>query len=333
MGLGKLGQTFTAREILDLVKDDLARVEREISLESVASVDAATTIGRYLQDGGGKRLRPMLVLLASKLVGSVTDGSIRMAAVVEMIHAATLVHDDVIDSAETRRGRPSSNKIWGNHTCVLAGDWLYMQAFQMALRERNFHVLDLLIALTQMMVEGELLQLDRIGRMDVSEADYMELVDRKTASLFSACARLGAIMGGADENLEARLGEFSWNLGIAFQLVDDVLDFTAHEKVLGKPVGGDLREGKVTLPLIYALEDASSEERQLINRVLEDGSYDGAPFARILRVIERHRGFDRVRERAQLFTDKARTIIHEFPESACQRALAALTDLVTERDH
>ena len=179
----------------------------------------------------------MLVLLASRLAGAVSDGSIRMAAVVEMIHTATLVHDDVIDTAKTRRGRPSSNAIWGNHTCVLAGDWLYMQAFQIALRERNFHVLDLLIALTQLMVEGELLQLERIGKIAISEADYMELIDRKTASLFSACARLGAMMGGAGEATETRLGEFSWNLGIAFQLVDDVLDFTSNEKVLGKPVG------------------------------------------------------------------------------------------------
>src|SRR5215470_19258591 len=198
MGLtSKLGQALTARDIFDLVKDDLERVEREISLESVASIDAVTTIGRYLQAGGGKRLRPILVLLASRLVGSITDGSIRMAAVVEMIHTATLVHDDVIDIAKTRRGRPSPNAIWGNHTCVLAGDWLYMQAFQIALRERNFRVLDLLIALTQLMVEGELLQLDRIGKIDISEADYMELVDRKTACLFSVCTRLGAIAAGA----------------------------------------------------------------------------------------------------------------------------------------
>jgi octaprenyl-diphosphate synthase len=333
MGLSKLGQTLSALEILDLVKDDLAKVEREISLESVASVDAVTTISRYLQDGGGKRLRPILVLLASKLVGDVTDGSIRMAAVVEMIHAATLVHDDVIDIAETRRGRPSSNTIWGNHTCVLAGDWLYMQAFQMAVRERNFHVLDLLITLTQMMVEGELLQLERIGKIAISEADYMELVDRKTASLFSACARLGALMGGASETTEARLGEFSWNLGIAFQLVDDVLDFTAREKTLGKPVGSDLREGKVTLPLIYALERANADERRMVEAVLENASYEQVPFDQIRRMIERHRGFERANERAQSFTEKARCMISEFPESPAQRALAALTDLVTDRDH
>src|SRR5579871_1036271 len=332
MGLGRLGQTLTAREIFQLVKHDLEKVEREISLESVASVDAVTTIGRYLQDGGGKRLRPILVLLASKLVGEVTDASIRMAAVVEMIHTATLVHDDVIDVAETRRGRPSSNAIWGNHTCVLSGDWLYMQAFQMAVRERNFHVLDLLISLTQMMVEGELLQLERIGKIAVSEADYMELVDRKTASLFSACARLGAIMGGAGEATEARLGEFAWNLGIAFQLVDDVLDFTAREKVLGKPVGSDLREGKVTLPLIYALEQAPEEERRLVDTVLRDGNYEEAPFPKILRILNRHQGIERAQERAHQFTEKARSIIAEFPDSPYQRALLAVTGLVTERD-
>jgi octaprenyl-diphosphate synthase len=208
-----------------------------------------------------------------------------------------------------------------------------MQAFQMALRERNFHVLDVLIALSQMMVEGELLQLELIGKINISEADYMELVDRKTASLFSACARLGAVMGGADDATEARLGEFAWNLGIAFQLVDDVLDFTSHENVLGKPVGSDLREGKVTLPLIYALEQAPEEERQLVDTVLRDGNYDQAPFAKVLRIIERRGGFDRVRERAQAFTDKARSIVTEFPESPYQRALTALTDLMTDRDH
>ena len=333
METGRLGQTLSAHEILDLVQHDLEQVEREIGLESIASVEAVTTIGRYLQAGGGKRLRPTLVLLASRLVGEGGEASIRMAAVVEMIHAATLVHDDVIDIAKTRRGRPSTNAIWGNHICVLAGDWLYMQAFQVALRERNFRVLDLLIGLTQTMVEGELLQLERIGRIDITEADYMELVDRKTASLFSACTRLGAMIGGADESTEARLDEFAWNLGIAFQLVDDVLDFTSRESVLGKPVGSDLREGKVTLPLIYALAESNLEERQLVECVLKDGNYDHAPFSKILDLIERHHGIERVRERAQSFTEKARSIICEFPESPYQRALYAVTDLITDRDH
>src|SRR3954469_18619468 len=216
----KIRQSLSAREAFDLVQSDLLEVEREISVESIASLDAITTINQYLQAGGGKRLRPALLLLCNRLFGPCTACACRLAAVVEMIHTATLVHDDVIDVAKTRRGRPSINVVWGNHTSVLAGDWLYMQAFQVALRERNFHVLDILISLTQAMVEGELIQLERIGKIDVSEADYMELVDRKTASLFSACARLGSLMGGADEENERKMSEFAWNLGIAFQLVD-----------------------------------------------------------------------------------------------------------------
>jgi octaprenyl-diphosphate synthase len=333
MAFGKIGQTFSALEIFDLVRTDLEKVEREIGLESVASVEAVNYINQYLQSGGGKRLRPILVVLSGRLFGDVNPGLIRMAAVVEMIHTATLVHDDVIDLAKTRRGRPSINVVWGNHTSVLAGDWLYMQAFQIALRERHFPTLDLLINLTQMMVEGELLQLERVGKIGVTEADYMELIDRKTASLFSACARLGAISVGAGESVEARLGEYAWNLGIAFQLVDDILDFTSREKILGKPVGNDLREGKVTLPLIYALETADAEQRKLIETVLADGNYDQVPFSKILHVLNRHRGIERAQERAESFSEKARAIIAEFPESPYQRALAAVTDLVTARDH
>jgi octaprenyl-diphosphate synthase len=335
MGLGKLGQAFTAREIFDLIQDELEQVEKRISLESVASVDAVTAIGQYLQSSGGKRLRPSLLLLAAKLAGGepVSPMAIQLGAVVEMVHAATLVHDDVIDAAETRRGRPSTNVKWGNHTCVLAGDWLYMQAFQIALRERNFQVLDLLIGLTQMMVEGELLQLERIGRIGISEADCMELVDRKTACLFSVCARLGAVAAGADAHVQDRLGEYAWNLGMAFQLVDDVLDFTAREKTLGKPVGGDLREGKVTLPLVYSLECASAEERRTVEVILRDRNYSTVPFERILSLLEKYGGIARVRERAQAFTDKARQIIGELPESPYQRALLSVTELVTERDH
>jgi octaprenyl-diphosphate synthase len=336
MNLGKIGLSITAKEIFDLIHDDLERVEKEISLETVASTEVVTQIGQYLQESGGKRLRPSLLLLASKLIGGAEGGgesAIHLGAVVEIIHAATLVHDDVIDDARTRRGRPSANVQWGNHTSVLAGDWLYMQAFQVALRERNFHVLDLLIGLTQMMVEGELLQLERIGRIEVTEADCMELVDRKTACLFSVCAKLGALVAGADSQTEERLGDYAWNLGMAFQLVDDLLDFTAHEKVLGKPVGNDLREGKVTLPLVYALEQASVEERRRVETILRERNYERVPFPKILAMVERYQGIARVKERAQAFTEKARGIMSEFPDSPYQRALYSITELVTERDH
>jgi octaprenyl-diphosphate synthase len=267
------------------------------------------------------------------LIGDGGISAVRLGAVVEIIHAATLVHDDVIDAADIRRGRPSTNAQWGNHTSVLAGDWLYMQAFQIAVRERNFRVLDILIGLTQMMVEGELLQLERIGHIDVSEADYMELVHRKTAGLFSACARLGSLVAGAGSDAEDKLGDYAWNLGMAFQLVDDMLDFTAREQTLGKPVGGDLREGKITLPLIYVLERATPEERRLVEIVLEERTYDRVPFREIRSLIEKYHGFERVQERAHAFTDKARRLIGEFPESPYQRALYGVIDLVTDRDH
>jgi octaprenyl-diphosphate synthase len=332
MSFGRLGAALTAAEIHSLVKDDLARVEACIAEQSIGSVEQIAEISRYLHSSGGKRIRPTLLLLVCRLFRAPDDAAITLAAVVEMIHAATLVHDDVIDVAQTRRGRPSANVIWGNHASVLAGDWMYMQAFQMALRLRNFHILDVLIGLTQMMVEGELIQLQRIGRIDVSEPDYMELIDRKTAALFSACARLGAIAGGADEASESRLGEFGWNLGMAFQLIDDMLDFTARENVLGKPVGNDLQEGKVTLPLIYALHEAEPAERQLVETVLRDQNYSRVPLSKIQELIARRGGLDRARERAQFFTDRARQLIGTFPDSRCQLALAAVTDLVTERD-
>ncbi|MFN0170282.1 MAG: polyprenyl synthetase family protein [Bryobacteraceae bacterium] len=333
MALGKIGQALTVREIYSLIQDELRLVEDEIVLESVASVDTITVIARHLHSSGGKRLRPSLLLLASKLIGDGGKSAIRMAAVVEIIHCATLVHDDVIDEAKTRRGRASTNVQWGNHTSVLAGDWLYMQAFQIALRERNFRILDILVALTQMMVEGELTQFERLGKLDVTEADYMDLVDRKTAALFSACARIGALVSGAGAEAETRLGDYAWNLGMAFQLVDDVLDFTAREQVLGKPVGNDLREGKVTLPLIYALESASPAERESVSAILRERSYDSVAFPEIRRMIERRGGFERAKARAQQFTDKARTLIGEFPDSPSQRALYAVTELVTDRDH
>jgi octaprenyl-diphosphate synthase len=338
MEIERAGHILTAGEVFDLVREDLQQVEHAIDVESVASVETATAIARYLRQSGGKRLRPALLLLSARFAGAGEANpekkrtAIQLGAVVEMVHAATLVHDDVIDVAQTRRGRPSANVQWGNHTCVLAGDWLYMQAFQVALRERNFHILDLLIGLTQMMVEGELIQLERIGRIGITEADCMELVDRKTACLFSACARLGAVAAGASTVVEEKLGEFAWNIGMAFQLIDDMLDFVSRETTLGKPVGGDLKEGKITLPLVYALERATPAERQLAETVLRDRNYDAVPFSRILEVVERYSGIVRTRERAQQFTERARQIVAEFPDNPHQRALFAITDLVTERD-
>jgi octaprenyl-diphosphate synthase len=248
----------TAAEVFDLVKDDLAAIEVEFAEQSASPVKVVTDIAEYLIAGGGKRIRPLLLLLAARALGSERQARIRLGSVVEMLHTATLVHDDIIDEASTRRGRPSSNTTWGNAKCVLAGDWLYMQAFQVALGERNFRILDLLISLTQQMVEGELLQMEKLGHL-INEEEYFDLIYRKTACLFQVSMRLGAVLTkpapiDEDAAFERTLGEYGRNLGLAFQIVDDVLDLTANDEVLGKPAASDLREGKATLAVIHALE-------------------------------------------------------------------------------
>ena len=227
-------------EIFELLRDDLAAIEREFGRDTVSNVTAITEIGEYLRGGGGKRIRPALLLLSSKLFNYQGRGAVKLGAVVEIIHTATLVHDDIIDEARIRRGRPAANTQWGNSKCVLAGDWLYMQAFKIAVQERNFRVLDVLIDLTQQMVEGELLQMEKLGKI-ISLEEHFDLIFRKTACLFSVSTRLGALIGKATEEQEIGLGEYGRNLGLAFQIVDDVLDLTASEEVLGKPVASDLR--------------------------------------------------------------------------------------------
>ena len=324
--------SMSRREVQALIAGDLKRVEKAIGTDTICSVEAVTAISHHLQKSGGKRLRPALLLLSAGTCGYQGDAAIRLGAVVEIIHAATLVHDDVIDKADVRRGQPSINLRWGNQTSVLAGDWLYMQAFNLALRERNFYVLDLLIELTQMMVEGELMQMDWVGRIDLTEDEHLSLVHRKTAYLFSVCARLGAILAGGDPQREQRLGDYGWNLGMAFQLVDDLLDFTATEDVLGKPVGNDLREGKVTLPMILALSKCTAEERGLVETVIRDEAYGTVPLGSILALLDKYDAIETVRRRAIDYTENAAAQLDSFPESNYRRALHAVTEWVVDRD-
>jgi len=327
-----LTNSLTTREILDLVRPDLEKVEEEFRRQSVSNVRPITEISEYLQVSGGKRLRPALLLLAARFCGYEGPSAIKLGAVVEMIHSATLIHDDIIDEADRRRGRPSTNSRWGNHMSVLAGDWIYMQAFNVALAERNFKVLDILIRLTQVMVEGELMQLVSQHRIDVTEDVYLELADRKTASLFSACMRLGATLGGKSEDEEMKLGAFGTNLGLAFQLVDDLLDFTSSEEKLGKPVGNDLREGKVTLPLIYLLRSCGAEETAKVSRVLDEGGFQSVPFAEILELVGRNGTLRAARERARHFAERARQCLEDFPDSPYKQALSSLAEFVIERE-
>ena len=325
-------KNLTGREVFELVRSDLGKVEEEFCQLMVSSVSPITEIGQYLQVSGGKRLRPALVLLASKFCGYEGPSAIKLGAVVELIHTATLVHDDIIDEADTRRGRPSTNSRWGNHMSVLAGDWMYMQAFNVALGERNFKILDLLIGLTQVMVEGELLQLTSLTKIDVTEDEYLELAYRKTAVLFAACLRLGAILGGRSDEEEMKLGAYGTNLGLAFQLIDDLLDFTSSEKKIGKPIGNDLREGKVTLPLIYALRDCRPEECEKVARVLEERGFHSVRFEEIQGLIERHGALRAARGKAQQFADLATSCLDGLPDSQYKDALRSLPDFIVERE-
>ena len=322
----------TAAEVIDLLRDDLSAIEREFTRQSVSPVEVVTDIATYLIAGGGKRIRPLLLLLSAKALGCETESRIRLGAVVEMLHTATLVHDDIIDEADTRRGRPSSNTTWGNAKCVLAGDWLYMQSFRTALEERNFRVLDLLISLTQQMVEGELLQMEKLGHL-INEEEYFDLIYRKTACLFKVSMQLGAAISDTQQvDFDQQMGEYGRNLGLAFQIVDDVLDLTATEEVLGKPAASDLREGKATLAVIHALERGTGADREAIRTVLADRSFAHVSHAQILEILRRHGSLEYAMDTACAYAEAARMSIADLPDNEAKRALLWVPGFVTTRD-
>jgi octaprenyl-diphosphate synthase len=323
--------TINGKEVFELLREDLSAIEREFGRDTVSNVEAITEIGEYLRGGGGKRIRPALLLLSSKLFDYQGRGAIKLGAVVEIIHTATLVHDDIIDEAQTRRGRPAANTQWGNSRCVLAGDWLYMQAFKVAVQERNFRILDTLIELTQQMVEGELLQMEKLGRL-ISLDEYFDLIFRKTACLFSVCMRMGGILGGATPEQEESLAQYGRDLGMAFQIVDDVLDLTASESVLGKPVASDLREGKVTMAVIHTLERCTPRERKLIETVLRERAFDGVSHAEILDILNRYGSLEAASARAMQYAELARNAICSFPASEIKRALLWAPEFVVARE-
>ena len=313
------------------IREDLEKVEREFYRHVESQVDLIPKIGRYIQNGGGKRIRPAVLLLSAKLFNYEGRGAVKLGAVVEIIHTATLVHDDIIDEARTRRGRPAANTQWGNSKCVLAGDWLYMQAFKVALQERNFRILDSLIDLTQQMVEGELLQMEKLGKL-ISLEEHFDLIFRKTACLFSVCMRMGAILGGATPEQEEQVAKYGRDLGMAFQIVDDVLDLTASEKVLGKPVASDLREGKVTMAVIHALERCNPSERKKIAAVVEQRAFNGVTHADILEILARYGSVEAATAAATQYAESARNSICTFPDSEIKRALLWAPEFVVARE-
>ncbi len=310
----------------------MAQVEEELVRQSSSAIELINNIGQYICGSGGKRIRPAILLLGSQMCGY--DGPVgpRLGAVVEMIHSATLVHDDIIDNASMRRGRASVNAQWGNEITVLVGDWLYMTSFRLALGERRLKVLDVLIEATRKMVEGELIQLAFNGNLDVTEEQHLDISTRKTAFLFSACSQLGAILGSADEDKEELLRLYGLNVGLAFQLVDDVLDFTSNESTLGKPVGSDLKEGKLTLPLIYLMRDGAPHHREFVRKAFLENDLDTAKRDEIFRLVREYRTADRVLEKANDYAQRARACLKDFPISQARDALMSIPNYIVERD-
>ncbi len=322
---------MTPQEIYELVAPELALVEEELRGYTRSEIRPISEIGEYLLNAGGKRLRPTLLLLTGKMLGEISPTTIRLAAVVEFIHNATLVHDDVIDAADTRRGRPSANSHWGNSMTVLAGDWLYMQSFAVALGERNFEILTTLIEITQKMVEGELLQLTLLGRADSTKQQLLDIVERKTAYLFAGCTKLPALAMGLNHGSAEKLGDAGKNLGIAFQLIDDLLDLTSTREVLGKPVANDLKEGKLTLPVFYAVQEGGAEHASRIRTVLAERSFQSVQPGDILRAVQESNGLNRTRSLAQEHASRAIRTLREFEPSIYRDAILGIPEFILTR--
>jgi octaprenyl-diphosphate synthase len=321
------------REIIQLVEEDLARVEEIFEAQFRSDVGLVGEIGRYIREGGGKRIRPALLLLACRLCGYRGERAITLASVVEFIHTATLLHDDIIDEATVRRGKRSVNSRWGNDITVLLGDFLYTKSMSMALSQDNLPILRLLSDVTLRMIEGELLEIERNGDLRMSEAQHLDIIRRKTADLFAACMSIGAILGDVSEDKRRALTSYGLNLGICFQMVDDLLDFTADEKVLGKPVNNDLREGKLTLPVIFLLRKAGSAGEKTVAHVLADRGFERVTREELLRLAREHGALDEARALAARYAEAARKDLAVFERSPYREALEILPDFILSRDH
>jgi octaprenyl-diphosphate synthase len=322
-----------ARRIFGLIRSEMALVEDEFERQAASNVEVIKYLGEYLRGSGGKRVRPALLVLATYAVGGngSTENVIRLATVMEVLHTATLVHDDIIDNADTRRSRASVNARFGNQAAVLMGDWLYMSAFETSLEERSLDILEILTGLTRKMTEGELIQLTMIGNTAITRDEYFDILRRKTAYLFSGCCEIGAILGGADREQQAAMRDYGMNLGVAFQLADDLLDFTADERALGKAAGADLAEGKVTLPLIL-LQEKLPNVREELERVIVDGAYDDESRGSITSKLAENGTLDSIRETARSFADAARKNLEILPETEYRLALDEIPNFAVDRN-
>ena len=322
-----------ARQILDLITEEMFLVEAEFDRQASSNIQVIDYLGDYVRSSGGKRVRPALLLLSAYACGGdgASDGAVRLATVMEMLHTATLVHDDIIDNARIRRSRESVNSRFGNQMAVLMGDWLYMSAFETSLKERSLDILEILTRLTRKMTEGELIQLTMIGDTDITEDKYFDILRRKTAYLFSGCCEIGAILAGSSAEERSALRDYGMNLGTAFQLADDLLDFTSDEKSLGKASGADLLEGKLTLPLILLCEQ-QPEFKSELKSIIADGTYENGARPRVLAKLEESQTIEKIRSIALGYAASARKNLEVLPQTKYSLALEEIAKFVIERN-
>ena len=317
--------------IKNLTTSEAKAVDQLIIDELSSDVTLINQMGHYIVGNGGKRLRPMLLLLAAKALGNVTDNHLILAAVIEFIHTATLLHDDVVDESDLRRGKESANVVWGNAATVLVGDYLYSSAFEMMVRTDNMRVMEILSKTTTAIAEGEVLQLLNCNNPETTESKYLEVIARKTAILFSAATRLSAVIIGATPEVEEGLAQYGQHLGIAFQLIDDVLDYKSSPEDLGKNLGDDLAEGKPTLPLIYAIQNGSEEEANVIVEAIQNGNRDA--FNDVYAIVQKTQAIAYTEQRADEEAEKAINALNVLPASEYKEALILLAKFSVQRNY
>lgn len=317
--------------VLALIGEDLKNVELQFKKDLQSDVPLIRKVGEYVLSSGGKRIRPALLLLSAKLCGYLGDRHVPLASVIEFIHTATLLHDDVVDNANLRRGIASANTLWGNEASVLVGDFLFSKSFSLMVADGDLRVLKVLSGATTMIAEGEVLQLVCTSDLDITEARYVEVIRSKTAILLAAACQAGAILGSATPEREAALTDFGMELGIAFQLMDDTLDYVASEEQFGKSIGHDLEEGKITLPLIHTLQKCAAVERDQIGEIVDKELLEPADFQTVFDLVHRYGGIDYTVATARSYIAKAKDHLEAFPASAGKAALLELADYVVTR--
>ena len=313
-----------------LLVDDMTEVDKVIRARLHSEVVLVRQVSEYIIHSGGKRLRPALVVMAAKALGYEGGHHHELAAVVEFIHTATLLHDDVVDGSDLRRGRDTANALFGNAASVLVGDFLYSRAFQMMVGVHNMRVMEVLSEATNIIAEGEVLQLMNCNDPDIDEAAYLQVIRYKTAKLFEAAGRLGAIVNGAPQAIEDALGNYGMHLGTAFQIVDDVLDYSGDPELIGKNVGDDLAEGKPTLPLLFAMKHGTAAETELIRNAIVEG--DASRFSEILAIVQRTGALEHAQRQAQTETELASQSLACLPDSQYKAALLELSSFAVSRE-